>query len=229
MGGFAPQLHLLPRGTCGDMLIGLDYFSLRSSQHQTRSLVTSERGLLARGEKLGAETAQLADLRIGGLCSWVGSCLPCCSSVDEVTLRAPRAFGLCRLSLEPLAQRIMQERKNLHPLAIPNERSVPLHGSDVQPRPHHVHDNSDGANGQSCLPSLFPLRRICLAVFVLSWTVVEPCTPTHPNTLLRERVETGARKSFLCRCLNGRASGMSLRPLGLNQVSHPAVPTRWAT
>jgi hypothetical protein len=102
-------------------------------------------------------------------------------------------------------------------MAMPNEHSVTLHGSDVLPRPHHVHDSRHGANGQSLLPSLFPLRRICLAVGVLSWTVVEPCA--HPH-LLRERVETRARKSYLCPCLNGRAPGMILRPLGLSQVSH---------
>lgn len=42
----------------------------------------------------------------------------------------------------------------------------------------------------------------------------------HTRTLLRERVETRARKSYLCPCLNGRAPGMILRPLGLSQVSH---------
>jgi hypothetical protein len=66
------------------------------------------------------------------------------------------------------------------PIAMPNEHFVTVHGSDVHPRPHHVHDSRHGANGQSLLPSLFPLRRICLAVGVLSWTVVEACA--HPHT-----------------------------------------------
>lgn len=60
------------------------------------------------------------------------------------------------------------------PIAMPNEHFVTVHGSDVHPRPHHVHDSRHGANGQSLLPSLFPLRRICTPApcFVKEWRLV---------------------------------------------------------
>jgi hypothetical protein len=88
--------------TCCDLLIGLDYFSLRSSQHQAPCLVTSERGRLARGEKAwcgnGTITA-FAD-RWPVLVGWLLLALPFIRRRSHV-VRAPRAFGLCRQSLSP--------------------------------------------------------------------------------------------------------------------------------